>query len=113
MVPTALAGDLEAAVGTSGRMCIQLKAALPHRKLSSDQVIARIARNIAGKSRGFRLFLQRPRICASGTVRGEKYQYTLQSDNVKDMKRVGRRRFIRKLRNVAGARRREHRPAVG
>jgi multidrug efflux pump len=68
----------------SGRMFITLKP-LEERKINSDQVIARIRPNIA-KIPGVSLFLQSVQdLRIGGRSSGAQYQYTLQSDNVRDL----------------------------
>ncbi len=68
----------------AGRMFIQLKP-LEQRKLSSDQVIARIRPTVANIP-GVSLFLQSTQdLRIGGRSSGAQYQYTLQSDNVQDL----------------------------
>jgi multidrug efflux pump len=68
----------------AARMFITLKP-LEERKISSDQVIARLRPNLA-KIPGISLFLQSTQdLRIGGRSSGAQYQYTLQSDNVKDL----------------------------
>src|ERR1035437_2639702 len=68
----------------AGRMFITLKP-LEERKINSDQVIVRIRPNIA-KIPGVSLFLQSVQdLRIGGRSSGAQYQYTLQSDNVRDL----------------------------
>jgi multidrug efflux pump len=68
----------------AGSMFITLKP-LEQRKLNSDQVIARLRPNLA-KIPGVSLFLQSVQdLRIGGRSSGAQYQYTLQSDNVKDL----------------------------
>jgi multidrug efflux pump len=68
----------------AARMFVTLKP-LEERKISSDQVIARLRPNLA-KIAGVSLFLQSVQdLRIGGRSSGAQYQYTLQSDNVKDL----------------------------
>ncbi len=68
----------------SGRMFITLKP-LEERKISADEVIARLRPNLA-KIPGCSLFLQAVQdLRIGGRSSGAQYQYTLQSDNVRDL----------------------------
>jgi len=68
----------------SGSMWITLKP-LEERKINSDQVIARLRPNLA-KIPGVSLYLQSVQdLRIGGRSSGAQYQYTLQSDNVKDL----------------------------
>ena len=68
----------------AGRMFVTLKP-LEERGLSSDQVIARLRPNLA-KIPGVSLFLQSTQdLRIGGRSSGAQYQYTLQSDSVKDL----------------------------
>jgi multidrug efflux pump len=68
----------------SGRMFVTLKP-LEERKISSDQVIERLRPNLA-KIPGISLYLQSTQdLRIGGRSSGAQYQYTLQSDNVKDL----------------------------
>ncbi len=68
----------------AARMFVTLKP-LEERKISSDQVIARLRPNLA-KIPGVSLFLQSTQdLRIGGRSSGAQYQYTLQSDNVKDL----------------------------
>jgi multidrug efflux pump len=68
----------------AARMFITLKP-LEVRKISSDQVIARLRPNLA-KIPGVSLFLQSTQdLRIGGRSSGAQYQYTLQSDSVKDL----------------------------
>jgi multidrug efflux pump len=68
----------------AGRTFITLKP-LEERKISSDEVIARLRPNLA-KIPGVSLFLQSTQdLRIGGRSSGAQYQYTLQSDNVKDL----------------------------
>jgi multidrug efflux pump len=68
----------------AARMFVTLKP-LEERKISSDQVIARLRPNLA-KIPGISLFLQSTQdLRIGGRSSGAQYQYTLQSDNVKDL----------------------------
>src|ERR1700733_2347155 len=68
----------------AARMFIMLKP-LEERKISSDEVIARLRPNLA-KIPGVSLFLQSTQdLRIGGRSSGAQYQYTLQSDNVKDL----------------------------
>jgi multidrug efflux pump len=68
----------------AGRMFITLKP-LEERKISSDEVIARLRPNLA-KIAGVSLFLQSVQdLRIGGRSSGAQYQYTLQSDNVQDL----------------------------
>ncbi len=68
----------------AGRMFVTLKP-LEERKISSDQVIARLRPNLA-KIAGVSLFLQSTQdLRIGGRSSGAQYQYTLQSDNVQDL----------------------------
>ncbi len=82
----------------SGRMFITLKP-LEERKISSDEVIARIRPNVA-KIPGVSLFLQSVQdLRIGGRNSGAQYQYTLQSDSVKDLNEWAPQVF-RKLRTL-------------
>ena len=71
--------------GSTARLFAQLKP-LNERKLSADQVIARI-RSKAGKIPGAALFLQSVQdLSVGGRFGGAQYQYTLQADNLNDLK---------------------------
>jgi multidrug efflux pump len=68
----------------AARMFVTLKP-LEERKISSDQVIARLRPNLA-KIPGVSLFLQSTQdLRIGGRSSGAQYQYTMQSDNVKDL----------------------------
>jgi multidrug efflux pump len=68
----------------AARMFVTLKP-LEERKISSDQVIARLRPNLA-KIPGVSLYLQSVQdLRIGGRSSGAQYQYTLQSDNVKDL----------------------------
>jgi len=68
----------------AARMFITLKP-LEERKISSDEVIARLRPTLA-KIPGISLFLQSTQdLRIGGRSSGAQYQYTLQSDNVKDL----------------------------
>ena len=68
----------------SGRMFVTLKP-LDQRKISSDEVIARIRPHLA-KIPGVSVYLQSVQdLRIGGRPSGAQYQYTLQSDNVKDL----------------------------
>ncbi len=68
----------------AARMFIMLKP-LEERKISSDQVIARLRPNLA-KIPGVSLFLQSTQdLRIGGRSSGAQYQYTMQSDNVRDL----------------------------
>ncbi len=68
----------------TGRMFAQLKP-LGVRKVSADQVIARLRRNLA-QVPGATLFLQSVQdIRVGGRVTGSLYQYTLQGENLTDL----------------------------
>jgi multidrug efflux pump len=68
----------------AGRMFVTLKP-LQVRKISSDQVIARLRPKLAAVP-GVSLFLQSTQdLRIGGRSSGAQYQYTLQSDNVKDL----------------------------
>ena len=83
----------------AGRMFITLKP-LEERKISSDEVIARIRPNVA-KIPGVSLFLQSVQdLRIGGRNSGAQYQYTLQSDNVKDLNEWAPQVF-RKLRTLS------------
>ncbi|NDQ57017.1 MAG: multidrug transporter subunit MdtC [Acidipila sp.] len=70
--------------GSTARMFAQLKP-LRERKLSADEVIARIRRNSA-KVPGASLFLQSVQdLTIGGRFGGAQYQYTLQADNLADL----------------------------
>ncbi|HZC66954.1 MAG TPA: multidrug efflux RND transporter permease subunit [Candidatus Dormibacteraeota bacterium] len=70
--------------GSTARMFAQLKP-LEERKISSDQVIARI-RKAAAKVPGAALFLQSVQdLNVGGRFGGAQYQYTLQADNLEDL----------------------------
>jgi multidrug efflux pump len=70
--------------GSTARMFAQLKP-LGERKLSSDEVIARIRKN-AAKVPGAALFLQSVQdLSVGGRFGGAQYQYTLQADNLDDL----------------------------
>jgi multidrug efflux pump len=70
--------------GSTARMFSQLKP-LSERKLSSDQVIARI-RSKASKIPGAQLLLQSVQdLSVGGRFGGAQYQYTLQADNLSDL----------------------------
>ena len=71
--------------GTStSRMFAQLKP-LDERKLSSDQVIARL-RNKTAKIPGAQLFMQSVQdLSIGGRFGGAQYQYTLQAENIADL----------------------------
>jgi len=70
--------------GSTARMFAQLKP-LGERKLSADEVIARIRRNSA-KIPGASLFLQSVQdLTIGGRFGGAQYQYTLQADNLADL----------------------------
>ena len=68
----------------AARMFVTLKP-LEVRKINSDQVIARLRPNLS-KIAGVSLFLQSVQdLRIGGRSSGAQYQYTLQSDNVKDL----------------------------
>jgi multidrug efflux pump len=68
----------------AGRMFLTLKP-LKERKLSSDEVIARLRPKLA-RIPGVSLFLQSAQdLRIGGRNSGAQYQYTLQSDNTKDL----------------------------
>jgi multidrug efflux pump len=68
----------------AARMFVTLKP-LEERKINSDQVIARLRPNLA-KIPGVSLYLQSVQdLRIGGRSSGAQYQYTLQSDNVKDL----------------------------
>jgi multidrug efflux pump len=68
----------------AARMFVTLKP-LEERKINSDQVIARLRPNLS-KIAGVSLFLQSVQdLRIGGRSSGAQYQYTLQSDNVKDL----------------------------
>jgi multidrug efflux pump len=68
----------------AGRMNITLKP-LEERKMSSDEVIARLRPNLA-KIPGVSVYLQAVQdLRIGGRSSGAQYQYTLQSDSVKDL----------------------------
>jgi multidrug efflux pump len=70
--------------GSTARMFSQLKP-LSERKISSDQVIARI-RSKASKIPGAQLLLQSVQdLSVGGRFGGAQYQYTLQADNLSDL----------------------------
>jgi multidrug efflux pump len=70
--------------GSTARMFAQLKP-LSERKLSADQVIARIRQKTA-KIPGASLFLQAVQdLSIGGRFGGAQYQYTLQADNLEDL----------------------------
>src|SRR6266446_2376343 len=70
--------------GSTARMFAQLKP-LSERKLSADQVIARI-RSKTAKIPGAALYLQAVQdLSMGGRFGGAQYQYTLQSDNLTDL----------------------------
>jgi multidrug efflux pump len=70
--------------GSTARMFVQLKA-LSERKLSADQVIARI-RKASSHVPGAALFLQAVQdLSVGGRFGGAQYQYTLQADNLSDL----------------------------
>jgi multidrug efflux pump len=70
--------------GSTARMFVQLKA-LSERKLSADQVIARI-RKASAHVPGAALYLQAVQdLSVGGRYGGAQYQYTLQADNLSDL----------------------------
>jgi multidrug efflux pump len=70
--------------GSTARMFAQLKP-LNERKISADQVIARIRRNTA-RIPGAALYLQAVQdLSVGGRFGGAQYQYTLQADNLTDL----------------------------
>jgi multidrug efflux pump len=70
--------------GSTARMFVQLKP-LNERKLSADQVIARI-RRASSHVPGAALFLQAVQdLSVGGRFGGAQYQYTLQADNLSDL----------------------------
>ena len=70
--------------GSTARMFAQLKP-LSERKLSSDEVIARI-RAKSSRIPGASLFLQSQQdLSVGGRFGGAQYQYTLQADNLSDL----------------------------
>jgi multidrug efflux pump len=70
--------------GSTARMFAQLKP-LNERKLSADQVIARIRRKTA-RIPGASLYLQAVQdLSVGGRFGGAQYQYTLQADNLNDL----------------------------
>ncbi len=70
--------------GSTARMFAQLKP-LEERKLSADQVIARI-RGKTARIPGASLFLQAVQdLSVGGRFGGAQYQYTLQADNLNDL----------------------------
>jgi multidrug efflux pump len=72
--------------GSTARMFGQLKP-LGERKISVDQVIARI-RSKTAKIPGAALYLQAVQdLSVGGRFGGAQYQYTLQADNLEDLKR--------------------------
>ena len=74
--------------GSTARMFAQLKP-LNERKLSADQVIARIRAKTA-KIPGAALFLQAVQdLSIGGRFGGAQYQYTLQADNLDDLNPLG------------------------
>jgi multidrug efflux pump len=82
----------------AARMFVTLKP-LEERKINSDQVIARLRPNLA-KIPGVSLFLQSVQdLRIGGRSSGAQYQYTLQSDNVKDLNEWSPKVF-RKLRTL-------------
>src|SRR5713226_7201478 len=72
--------------GSTARMFAQLKP-LSERKLSADQVIGRI-RKASSHVPGAALYLQAVQdLTVGGRFGGAQYQYTLQADNLADLKR--------------------------
>ncbi len=70
--------------GSSARMFAQLKP-LKERKISADQVIARL-REKTSKVPGVVLYLQAVQdLTVGGRLGGAQYQYTLQADNLEDL----------------------------
>lgn len=70
--------------GSTARLFAQLKP-LRERKISADEVIARIRRNTS-KIPGASLFLQAVQdLSIGGRFGGAQYQYTLQADNLADL----------------------------
>ena len=70
--------------GSTARLFAQLKP-LSERKISADQVIARIRRASAHVP-GAAMFLQADQdLTVGGRFRGAQYQYTLQADNLADL----------------------------
>ena len=68
----------------AARMFVTLKP-LEERKMNSDQVIARLRPNLA-KIAGISVYLQSVQdLRIGGRSSGAQYQYTMQSDNVKDL----------------------------
>ena len=82
---TAFTGGGFGGSGGSARMFAQLKP-LNERKLSADQVIARIRGNTQ-KVPGAGLYLQAVQdLGVGGRMGGAQYQYTLQADNLEDLR---------------------------
>ncbi|HVO97081.1 MAG TPA: multidrug efflux RND transporter permease subunit [Bryobacteraceae bacterium] len=82
----------------SGRMFVMLKP-LRERKINSDEVIARLRPNLS-KVPGVSLFLQSVQdLRIGGRQSGAQYQYTLQSDSVRDLNEWAPQVF-RKLRTL-------------
>src|SRR5579864_5095940 len=70
--------------GSTARMFVQLKP-LSERKISADQVIARI-RKAGAHVPGAALYLQSVQVLSvGGRYGGAQYQYTLQADNLSDL----------------------------
>jgi len=76
-------GSTGSAVNT-GRMFVQLKP-LDERQISADQVMARLRGKLA-RVPGARLFMQANQdLRVGGRLSGAQYQFTLQSDNVREL----------------------------
>ena len=90
-------------------MFVALKP-LAERKESADQVIARLRAKLAQEP-GASLFLQPVQdIRIGGRQANAQYQYTLQADELAEL-RAWEPKIRAALRGPAGARRRQHRPA--
>jgi multidrug efflux pump len=84
--------------GNTGRMFIQLKP-LSERKVSADQVIARLRRKLAVVP-GATLFLQSNQdIRVGGRMSNSQYQYTLESESLTDLNEWAPR-MLEKLRSL-------------
>ena len=93
----------------AGRMFVTLKP-LEERKISADEVIARLRPKLAHIP-GVSLYLQSAQdLRIGGRNSAAQYQYTLQSDSVKDLNQWAPLVF-QKLRTVHATGRREHGPA--
>ena len=106
--------DIVAYVGggamNTGRMIIELEAAR-ERKVSADQVIARLRQETGGGARSARCFFRRSGHSAwAAESSNSQYQYTLESENLADLQ-TWAPRMLEQAEDAAGIARRVHRSA--